>query len=315
MMLAYLLRRLLTALMSIVLAALLVFCALLLIPGDPAEIILGINASPQALAALREQLGLTTPPVPRFMQWFLGILQGDFGVSLQYQRAVSRLIAERLGLSLTLALGGALIACLIALPLGILAALKRGTALDPMIIALSQVGAAIPSFWLGLMFIYLFSVSLGWLPAAGFTPWSRSPLGFIRSLILPVVALGLGQAALMTRLTRAAMLEVLTQDYIRTAKAKGLAQHRVIWKHGLRNALVTIITILGISLANILIGSIVIEQVFSLPGLGRLALTAIGTRDFPLLQGQVLVYATAIVLLSFLVDVSYSVLDPRIRYT
>lgn len=307
-------RRLLTAVISIVLAALLVFSALLLIPGDPAEIILGINASPQALAALREQLGLTSPPVTRFIQWFLGILRGDFGVSLQYQRAVSRLIAERLGLSLTLAFGGALIACLIALPLGILAALRRGTALDPLIITLSQLGAAIPSFWLGLMLIYLFAVSLGWLPAAGFTPWARSPVGFIRSLILPVLALGLGQAALMTRLTRAAMLEALTQDYIRTAKAKGLALHQVI-RHGLRNALVTIITILGISLANIIIGSIVIEQVFSLPGLGRLALTAIGTRDFPLLQGQVLVYATAIVLLSFLVDVSYSFLDPRIRYT
>jgi peptide/nickel transport system permease protein len=313
-MLAFVIRRLLTAVISIVLAALLVFSALLLIPGDPAEIILGINASPQALAALREQLGLTTPPVTRFIEWFLGILRGDFGVSLQYQRAVSRLIAERLGLSLTLAFGGALIACLIALPLGILAALRRGTALDPLIITLSQLGAAIPSFWLGLMLIYLFAVSLGWLPAAGFTPWARSPVGFIRSLILPVLALGLGQAALMTRLTRAAMLEALTQDYIRTAKAKGLARHQVI-RHGLRNALVTIITILGISLANIIIGSIVIEQVFSLPGLGRLALTAIGTRDFPLLQGQVLVYATAIVLLSFLVDVSYSFLDPRIRYT
>ncbi len=313
-MLSYLTKRFLTALLSIFLAAVLVFCALLAIPGDPAEIILGINASPQSLAALRERLGLNEAPIVRFFGWFTGILTGDFGDSLNYQKPVVELIAPRLGVSFTLALGGALIACLIALPLGIFAALRKGTLLDPIIVLASQLGAAIPSFWLGLMLILFFSVELKWLPAAGFTPWSKDPLGFLRSLLLPVLALGLGQAAVMTRMTRAAMLEVLSQDYIRTAKAKGLAFSKVVYQHALRNALVTLITILGLSLSNLLIGSIVVEQVFSIPGLGRLALTAIGTRDFPLMQGEVMVYASAIVLLSFLVDISYGLLDPRIRY-
>lgn len=313
-MFAFLVRRFLTALVSIFLAALLVFVALLAVPGDPAEIILGINASPQAVAALRTKLGLDVAPPLRFLGWLGGAVRGDFGESLNYQKPVSSLILDRLAVSLPLALLSALLACLIALPLGIFAALRRGSALDPLVVTLSQLGAAVPSFWLGLMFILLFSVQWGVLPAGGYTPWARDPVAALRSLALPVLALGLGQAAVMTRMTRSAMLEVLNQDYIRTARAKGLRTRTVIWKHGLRNALVTLITIFGISLSNLLVGSIVIEQVFALPGLGRLALTAIGARDFPLLQGEVLVYASAIVLLSFLVDVSYGLLDPRIRY-
>lgn len=296
------------------LAAALVFSALLAIPGDPAEVILGINASPQAVAALRQQLGLNEPPLTRFASWLGDAFRGDLGTSLNYQRPVGRLIVERLEVSIPLAVGGVIVAFLIALPLGILAALKRDSGWDPLIVLFSQLGAAVPSFWLGLLLILLFSVELGWFPAAGYTRWSSNPLGMMRSMVLPVFALGLGQAAVMTRMTRAAMLDVLSQDYIRTAKAKGLPARSTVYKHALRNALVTIVTIVGLSFSQILIGSIIIEQVFSLPGLGRLALTAIGTRDFPLLQGEVLVYASAIVLLNFLVDVSYSLLDPRIRY-
>ena len=313
-MLAFLVRRFLTALVSIFLAATLVFVALLAVPGDPAEIILGVNASPQAVAALRTKLGLDVAPPLRFANWLSGAVRGDFGESLNYQKPVSTLILDRLAVSLPLALLSALLACLLALPLGIFAALRRGSVLDPLVVTLSQLGAAVPSFWLGLMFILLFSVQWGVLPAGGYTPWARDPVATLRSLALPVLALGLGQAAVMTRMTRSAMLEVLGQDYIRTARAKGLRARTVIWKHGLRNALVTLITIFGISLSNLLVGSIIIEQVFALPGLGRLALTAIGARDFPLLQGEVLVYASAIVLLSFLVDISYGLLDPRIRY-
>ncbi len=313
-MFAFLVRRFLTALVSIFLAATLVFVALLAVPGDPAEVILGVNASPQALAALRTKLGLEVAPPLRFVGWLGGVVRGDFGESLNYQKPVSSLILDRLAVSLPLALLSALLACLIALPLGIFAALRRGSVLDPLVVTLSQLGAAVPSFWLGLMFILLFSVQWNLLPAGGYTPWARDPVATLRSLALPVLALGLGQAAVMTRMTRSAMLEVLNQDYIRTARAKGLRARNVVWKHGLRNALVTLITIFGISLSNLLVGSIVIEQVFALPGLGRLALTAIGARDFPLLQGEVLVYASAIVLLSFLVDVSYGLLDPRIRY-
>lgn len=314
-MFGYIARRFASALVSILLASMLVFAALLAIPGDPAEIILGLNASPEALAALRTRLGLDVPPPQRYLAWLAGLATGDFGESLNYQRPVGALIVDRLSVSIPLAVGAALIACLIAIPLGIIAALRRGTLLDPLITAVSQLGAAIPSFWLGLMLILYFAVELRWLPAGGYVPWERDPLGTLRSLLLPVLALGVGQAAVMTRMTRAAMLDVLGQDYIRTARAKGLGLGTVVLKHGLRNALVTIVTILGLSLSNVFIGSIVVEQVFALPGMGRLALTAIGTRDFPLLQGEILIYASAIVLLSFLVDVSYGFLDPRIRYS
>lgn len=311
----YVLRRFVAALVSIVLASALVFAAVLAIPGDPAEIILGLNASPQALEALREKLGLNVPALQRYLSWLAGVARGDFGESLNYQKPVGGLIADRLRVSVPLALGGALIATLLAIPLGILAARRRGTAIDPLVTTLAQVGAAIPSFWLGLMLILLFAVNLRWLPAGGYIPWERAPLETLRSLVLPIFALGLGQAAVMTRMTRAAVLDVLSQDFVRTAQAKGLAEAQVVRVHVLRNALITIVTILGLSLSNIFIGSIIIEQVFALPGLGRLALTAIGTRDYPLLQGEILVYAGMIVLLSFLVDISYGFLDPRIRYT
>jgi peptide/nickel transport system permease protein len=253
--------------------------------------------------------------VPRFLGWLAGAVRGDFGDSLNYRRPVAELLAGRLQVSIPLAVGAMAIACLIAIPLGTLAALRQGSWLDPLIVSLAQLGAAVPSFWLGLMFILLFSVELGWLPAGGFTPWERSTWGAVRSLALPSLALGLGQAAVITRMTRASMLDVLRQDYVRTASAKGLSQRRVVLVHTLRNALVTIVTIIGLSMAQLLVGAIVIEQVFALPGLGRLALTAIGTRDLPLLQAEVLLYASAIVALSFVVDVLYGVLDPRIRYS
>jgi len=304
----------LTAALSVVLASLLVFSALLAIPGDPAEIILGLDAAPAARSALRDQLGLNEPAPARYVAWAAGVLRGDLGESIVYQRPVAALIVDRLGVSVPLALGAALIAGLIALPLGVLAALRRGTWVDPVVTSLAQLGAAVPSFWLGLLFVLLFAVELGWLPAGGFSPWDRDPVASVRSLILPMLALGLGQAAVMTRMTRSSMIEALAQDYVRTARAKGLPPARVTFGHALRNALVTLVTILGLSLTNVFIGSIVIEQVFALPGLGQLALTAIGTRDLPLVQGEILLYATTIIVLGFLVDVSYALLDPRIRY-
>ena len=313
-MLGFVVRRFLTALLTVLLASMVVFSALLAVPGDPAAIILGINATPEAREVLSRKLGLDVPPVERYVRWLGGALRGDLGESINYQRPVSALIRDRLRVSVPLAVGAALLACLLAVPLGVFAALKRGTLWDPLLVAASQLGAAVPSFWLGLIFILYFAVQLKWLPAGGFTPFEQDPGAWARSLLLPVLALGLGQAAVMTRMTRAAMLEVLSQDFVRTARAKGVATRGVVLKHALRNAMVTIVTILGLSLTNVFIGSIVIEQVFALPGLGRLAITAIGTRDFPLLQGEVLVYASTIVALGFLVDVSYGLLDPRIRY-
>ncbi len=313
-MFAFVVRRFLLACLSVLLAAVLVFSALLAVPGDPATAILGLNSSPEALAALREQLGLDEPPVMRFFGWFGGVLRGDFGTSINYRAPVRDLLAEGLAVSLPLALAGMLVACLVALPLGILAALRRGTPLDPLVVSAAQLGAAVPSFWLGLLLILLFSVRLGWLPSGGFVPWAEGPWESVRSLALPTLALGLGQAAVITRMTRAALLGTLSQDYVRTARAKGLPARTVLFRHGFRNALVTLLTVLGLSFSQVLVGAIVVEQVFSLPGLGRLALTAIGTRDFPLLQGEVLVYASIIVFLSFLVDLAYGFLDPRIRY-
>ena len=313
-MLPYLLRRSLTALVSLVLASVVVFAAVLAVPGDPAAVILGMNAAPEALAAMRTRLGLDVPAPERYGRWLLGALRGDLGESLQFQRPVARLVADRLGVSVPLALAAALLATLFAVPIGIFAALKRGTAWDPLIVLASQMGAAVPAFWLALLLILLFAVELRWLPSGGFPGWDVNALGSARALLLPVLALALGQGAVMTRLARAAMLDVLSQDYVRTARAKGLAARNVVGKHALRNALVTLVTVVGLSLTNVFIGSIVIEQVFSLPGLGRLALTAIGNRDYPLVQGVVLLYASTIVLLSFLVDVSYGWLDPRIRY-
>lgn len=314
-MLGFVVRRFLTALLTVLLASMVVFSAMLAVPGDPAAIILGINATPEARDVLSRQLGLDVPPVQRYVQWLGGVARGDFGESINYQRPVGPLIADRLRVSVPLSIGAALLACLIAIPLGIFAAVRRGTVWDPLVTSLSQLGAAIPSFWLGLLFILFFAVERRLLPAGGFTPFSEDPTAWARSLALPVLALALGQAAVMTRMTRAAMLEVLNQDFVRTARAKGVAARGVVFKHALRNAMVTIITILGLSLTNVFIGSIVIEQVFALPGLGRLALTAIGTRDFPLLQGEILVYAATIVALGFLVDISYGLLDPRIRYS
>lgn len=309
----FILRRLITALVSLVLASAVVFGAVLAVPGDPAAVILGMNAAPEALAALRTQLGLDVPPLQRYLQWSLGVLRGDMGESLQFQRPVAALIGDRLALTVPLTLAAAALATLIALPLGIYAALRRGSLSDPLVILASQLGAAIPSFWLALLLILVFSVQLGWFPATGFPGWDD--LGrALRALVLPTLALGLGQAAVMTRLTRAAMLDVLALDFVRTARAKGLSPRSVIGKHALRNAMVTLITVLGLSLTNVFIGAIVVEQVFALPGLGRLALGAIGNRDYPLVQGVVMLYASAIILLSLLVDLSYGVLDPRIRY-
>jgi peptide/nickel transport system permease protein len=227
---------------------------------------------------------------------------------------VAILIGDRLAVSLPLTLAAALLATLIALPVGIVAALRRGSLSDPLLILGSQLGAAIPSFWLALLLILVFSVQLGWFPATGFPGWGENLVGSLRALVLPTLALALGQAAVMTRLTRSAMLDVLALDFVRTARAKGLSTWSVVGKHALRNAMVTLITVLGLSLTNVFIGAIVVEQVFALPGLGRLALGAIGNRDYPLVQGVVMLYASAIILLSLLVDLSYGILDPRIRY-
>jgi peptide/nickel transport system permease protein len=312
-MLSYLVRRLVTAAVGLLLASLLVFSAVLAIPGDPAEVLLGFDASPAALAAVRTELGLDRPPVQRYLAWLGNVARGDLGTSLVYDRPVRALVAERLAVSVPLTLLAGALATLLALPLGITAARLRGRWPDPVLMGVAQLGAAVPSFWLGLLLVLVFAVDRGWLPAAGFVPWREDPIASLRSLVLPVLALSLGQAALLARMTRAAMVDALATDYVRTARAKGVGEGRVVRRHALRNALLPIVTILGLALGNVFIGSIVIEEVFALPGLGRLALSAIGNRDLPLLQGEVLLYASVLILLSLLVDLAYAAIDPRVR--
>lgn len=312
-MLTFLARRVAASVVSLLLASVIVFAAVLAVPGDPAEVLLGFDAAPETLAAVREDLGLDRPALQRYLAWVAGAIRGDLGASLVYDRPVSALIAERLGVSVPLAVGAAVLATLIAIPLGSLAARLRGRWWDPTLMAFAQIGAAVPSFWLGLLLVLVFAVDRSWLPAAGFVPWDRDPLGSIRSLLLPILALGLGQAAIMTRMVRSSMVDALRTDYVRTARAKGAGMRRVVFGHAFRNALVPVLTILGLSIGNVFIGSIVIEEVFALPGLGRLALAAIGNRDLPLLQGGVLLYATVLILLALVVDLLYAFVDPRIR--
>jgi len=310
----YLVRRALALGLTMLLVSFVTFVVVYVIPGDPAEIILGTEGNPEALAALRAKLGLDRPLLRQYVDWLGSALTGDLGVSIQYDVPVGQLITSRLPVTFPLA-GLAMSLTIVAgLPLGILAVSRHRRSGDIGLMIFSQLGMAIPSFWAGLLLILLFSLYLGWFPAGGFTSWAETPAGALRSLLLPAVALGLVQAAILTRTTRAAMLEVLREDYVQTARSKGLSDRLVLYKHALKNGLITIVTLLGLQIGHLLAGSIIIENVFYLPGLGRLALGAIGARDLPVVQGVVLLVATVIVFVNFAVDLLYGWLDPRIRY-
>jgi peptide/nickel transport system permease protein len=259
-------------------------------------------------------MGLDRPILVQYVEWLGGAVRGDLGRSIQYDVAVGRLILSRLAVTLPLTVLAAAFMTLTAVPLGVYAATRQGRAGDYVTMLLSQLGIAIPSFWAGLLLILLFAVRLGWVQAGGFDGWTAGLWPGLKALLLPAFALGVVQAAILTRTTRAAVLEVLRADHVRTARAKGLGERAVTWKHVLRNALLTIVTIVGLQLGQLLAGSIVLENVFYLPGLGRLALGAISARDLPVVQGVVLFVAVTVVTLNFAVDVLYAVLDPRIRY-
>ena len=294
--------------------SLLVFTVVRVLPGDPALIIMGTEASPEAAAALRHAMGLDRPIPVQYAEWLSGALRGDLGRSIQYDVTVGRLILSRLPVTLPLTVLAALFMTLVAVPLGVYAATHQGRPGDYLAMLLSQLGIAVPSFWAGLLLILLFAVRLGWVQAGGFDGWGGGLWPGVKALLLPAFALGVVQAAILTRTTRAAVLEVLRADHARTARAKGLEERVVIWKHVLGNALLTIVTVVGLQLGALLAGSIVLENVFYLPGLGRLALGAISARDLPVVQGVVLFVAVIVVTLNFVVDVLYAVLDPRIRY-
>jgi len=314
-MFAYTVRRLGFALVTLWLATLLVFAALLLIPGNPAQAILGIDATPADLEALEARLGLDKPPLERYLSWLGGVLRGDLGQSIRYERPISELIVARLGITLPIVVASLLLATLIAVPLGILAARRAGSPVDLGVSVASLVGIVLPSFWVGLMFIYIFIVWLK-LPLPTSFPiggW-ENPQRALLALVLPVLTVALASASFLVRLVRGSVLEVLSQDFIRTARAKGLTERVVLYKHALRNAALPVVTVLGLEFASLLIATVVVETVFGIPGLGSLSLTAISARDYPLVQGVVLVIAAFIVLMNLLVDLLYALLDPRVSY-
>ena len=302
----YLGSRLLGALLTLFLASLFTFFALSLIPGDPALNLLGLGASTEALEKLRGQLGLNLPPLERYFSWLAHAVRGDLGQSIRYSESVSTLMFERVPLSLSLVGLCLLISSAISLFLGILAAGRPGRTLDVVLRVVLTVFSAIPSFWLGLLLILLFAVHWRVLPSSGFS----GP----KDLILPLLTLVLIRTSLLTRTVRGSLLEVLGQDYVRTARAKGLGRRAVLFKHTLRNALIPMVTILGLEFAELLTGAVIVENVFALPGLGTLVLRAIEARDFPLVQGVVLLLAALIVAVNLLIDLLYGLIDPRIHY-
>lgn len=314
-MFAYTVRRLGFALVTLWLATLLVFGALLLIPGNPAQAILGIDATPADLEALEARLGLDKPPLERYISWLGGVLRGDLGQSIRYERPISELIVARLGITLPIVVASLLLATILAVPMGILAARKAGSPIDLGVSVASLLGIVLPSFWVGLMFIYIFIVWLK-LPLPTSFPiggW-ENPERALAALVLPVLTVALASASFLVRLVRGSVLEVLSQDFIRTARAKGLSERVVLYKHALRNAALPVVTVLGLEFASLLIATVVVETVFGIPGLGSLSLTAISARDYPLVQGVVLVIAAFIVLMNLLVDLLYGLLDPRVSY-
>jgi peptide/nickel transport system permease protein len=309
----YLVRRLIAFVATLFVVSVLIFLVIRILPGDPALVIMGTQGSPEAAAALRRAMGLDRSWLVQYGEWIGRALQGDLGRSIQYDLPVGGLILSRLRVTLPLTILAALFMLAVALPLGMYAATHHRRLGDYLAMVVSQLGIAVPSFWAGLLLILLFAVRLGWVQAGGFEGWEAGLGPALRSLALPALALGLIQAAVLTRTTRSAVLEVLHAEHVRTARAKGLAEALVTWKHVFRNAVIPIATIVGLQLGQLMAGSIVLENVFYLPGLGRLALGAISARDLPVVQGIVLFVAATIVTLNFAVDLLYVWLDPRIR--
>ena len=310
----FILRRVAALAATLFFVSILVFVVIRVLPGDPALIIMGTEASPEAAARLREAMGLNRPLPVQYAEWIGGALRGDLGRSIQYDVPVGALILSRLPVTVPLTLMAAFLMALAAIPLGIFAATRHRRWGDYLTMILSQLGIAVPSFWAGLLLILLFSVRLGWVQAGGFDGWGQGVWPALRSLLLPAIALGLFQFAVLARTTRSAILEVLREEYVKTARAKGLGEPAVLVKHAFRNAMIPVVTVVGIQLGQLLAGSIILETVFYLPGLGRLALGAINARDLPVVQGVVLFVASTIVVINVLVDILYGFLDPRIRY-
>ncbi|WP_119418661.1 ABC transporter permease [Desertibaculum subflavum] len=309
----FLLKRFATFIATLIGTSLVVFLVLEVLPGDPALVMLGPDANEDAVAALRDKLGLNQPAVTRYLEWIGGLVTGSFGQSYSYGVSTGELIVERLWVTVPLALMAMLMTVVIALPLGIHAASKHNKAGDVVVMGVSQLGIAIPNFWFGILLILFFAVQLGWASAGGFPGWDEGVLDGISALFLPAIALALVQAAILARFTRSAVLDVLREDFVRTARAKGLTRRAALWGHAVRNALIPVVTIMGLQFSNLLAGTVVIENVFQLPGLGRLVFQAIANRDVPVVRDAVVILAAKVVIINFVVDLLYAWIDPRLK--
>lgn len=312
-MLRYLARRLLVLALTMVAASIVIFLLMSVVPGDPAQFMMGMNADPAALAALRTELGLDRPLLVRYLEWVGGLMIGDFGQSYTYRVPVSQLILDRIGLSLPLAFLALLLSVVIAIPAALFAAQRHNRAGDISVMGLSQIGIAVPNFWFAMLLVLLFSVTLRWFSAGGFPGWDAGLVPAMKALTLPAIALALPQASILARVLRSALLDTLGEDYIRTARAKGLSRGQALRRHAFRNALIPVLTIIGLQFSFLLAGAIIIENVFFLPGLGRLVFQGITQRDLIVVQSVVILLVFAVTLVTFLVDIAYAFIDPRLR--
>lgn len=312
-MLVYAAKRLASLSATLLLATLVVFLVLEILPGDPAELMLGMNASEDTLAALRGELGLDRPAWLRYGDWVAGFVTGDLGISQTYSVPVSDLVAARLLVSLPLALLALALSTVIAIPVGVIAASRRGSWQDSSLMGLAQVGIAVPNFWFAMLLVFVFAVSLRLVPSGGFPGWEAGLVPALKALLLPAIALALPQAAILARVMRSALIDTLGEDYIRTARAKGLTRHATLWRHAVRNALIPVLTILGLQFSFLIAGTIIIENVFYLPGLGRLIFQAITQRDLIVVRSVVVLLVATVILVTFLVDLAYALADPRLR--
>lgn len=312
-MIEFLVRRAFISAVTLLIISLIVFTGVRLIPGDPARVLGGTDADPAGLEEIREKYGLKEPIPVQYLRWLGLALRGDLGESIRTRTSVAWTVAIKAPITVELATLSLLVAIGIAIPAGVLAAVRRNTVWDVLASGVSLCGVSVPNFWLGIMLILLVSVRFGWLPASGFVPLAEDALGNVKRMVMPALVLGTGLAAVLMRQTRNAMIEVLSADYVRTARAKGLAQWAVVIRHALRNGLIPVVTILGLQMGALMGGAVVTEQIFVLPGFGRLIVEAVFTRDYPVVQGVVLITASSYVLINLLVDVSYTVLNPRIR--
>ncbi len=308
----YLLVRALSLSLSLIVASVVIFAVIEVIPGDPAAFMLGLNATDESIANLRAELGLGGSLTERYANWITGMLRGDFGTSYTYRVPVAELILDRIWVSLPLAIFALILSTLIAIPVGVIAAATRGGAGDFSIMGATQLGIAVPNFWFAMLLVLLFAVTLQWFSAGGFPGWDN-PAAALKALTLPAIALALPQASILARVMRSALIETLDQDYIRTARAKGLSRSQAIRRHALKNALIPVLTIIGLQFSFLLAGAIIIENVFFLPGLGRLIFQGITQRDLVVVESVTMLLVFAVIVVTFLVDIAYAIVDPRLR--